>query len=263
MCGKAKRFGIPVRGGRAFAVVAMAFAAWAVAPGAHAVATDTNGNRLSGIIGGPALLGAQDAQNRGLDGAAGWPAQSAENVSGTRLDGGALLLLPPVDGDVPPEGEPEGEGEGAFEGAPEGLPEGELEGEPDGGPEDEPEGDPEGDTDGEPEGEALLCSHSADQDGDCAISLSELLRVIQFFNTGGLHCAASPDDTEDGYVPGADADAEFCTPHDSDYDPQDWVITLSNLLRLIQFFNTGAYHACPGATPPSEDGFCPGPSPGA
>jgi len=28
------------------------------------------------------------------------------------------------------------------------------------------------------------------------------------------------------------------------------------LLRLIQFFNSGGYHACPAEN--TEDGFCPG-----
>ena len=95
-------------------------------------------------------------------------------------------------------------------------------------------------------------AHSADTNGDFSISLSELLRVIQFFNLGGLHCQA---DTEDGYAPGSGL--QGCLPHDSDYSPQDWQISLSELLRLIQFFNsTGhAYHTCGTG----EDGFCPGP----
>lgn len=41
--------------------------------------------------------------------------------------------------------------------------------------------------------------HSADTDFDWRISLSELLRMIQFFNSSGYH----PElDTEDGYAPG-------------------------------------------------------------
>jgi len=99
--------------------------------------------------------------------------------------------------------------------------------------------------------------HSADQNNDNLISLSELLRVIQFFNSGGYHCADPPDSAEDGYVPGPGAD-HACSPHDSDYNPQDWVISLSELLRVIQFYNAGGYHACPDAEPPTEDGFCVG-----
>ncbi len=96
-------------------------------------------------------------------------------------------------------------------------------------------------------------AHTADQDGNNLISLSELLRVIQFFNSGGYHCETG---TEDGFAPGPGA--QTCTAHDSDYTPQDWSIGLSELLRLIQFFNSGGYHACPGEN--TEDGFCPGPA---
>ena len=41
--------------------------------------------------------------------------------------------------------------------------------------------------------------------------------------------------------------------------PQDWKIELSELLRIIQFFNSGGYHACPDAVPATEDGYCVGP----
>ena len=50
-------------------------------------------------------------------------------------------------------------------------------------------------------GEGELEFHDADQDGDNEISLTELLRIIQFFNSGGYH--ACPDQiTEDGFCPG-------------------------------------------------------------
>lgn len=97
--------------------------------------------------------------------------------------------------------------------------------------------------------------HSADRNGDGKIDLSELLRAIQFYNAGGYHCAETPDSTEDGYVPGLGAN-HSCPPHDSDYNPQDWGINLSELLRLIQFYNAGAYFLCPDAA--TEDGFCAG-----
>lgn len=100
--------------------------------------------------------------------------------------------------------------------------------------------------------------HTADRNSDGTISLSELLRVIQFYNSGGLHCALPPESTEDGYVPGANDAQEACVPHNSDYSPQDWRISLSELLRLIQFYNSGGYFACPDAEPPTEDGMCPG-----
>ncbi|MBI2435793.1 MAG: hypothetical protein HYV26_23300, partial [Candidatus Hydrogenedentes bacterium] len=45
-----------------------------------------------------------------------------------------------------------------------------------------------------------------------------------------------------------------CLPHDSDYQPQDWVVGLSELMRAVQFFNARGYHPCAEG----EDGFCPG-----
>lgn len=92
---------------------------------------------------------------------------------------------------------------------------------------------------------------SADTNGDWSISLSELLRLIQFYNSGGLYCL---DGTEDGYAPGAGD--QTCAPHNSDYAPQNWALSLSELLRAIQFYNTpgGAYRAEAG----TEDGFAPG-----
>ena len=111
-------------------------------------------------------------------------------------------------------------------------------------------GEGEGQEEGEGEGEGSVTEpHTADQDSNNIISLSELLRVIQFFNSGGLHCQAG---TEDGYAPGTGD--QSCAAHTSDYNPQDWQIGLSELLRLIQFFNSGGYHACMDG----EDDFCPG-----
>lgn len=103
----------------------------------------------------------------------------------------------------------------------------------------------------EGEGAPATGDHSADQDGNGAISLSELLRVIQLFSLNALHCEAG---TEDGYAPGP-GDTGSCRPHSSDYNPQDWKISLSELLRLIQFYSTGGYYACPGEE--TEDGYCP------
>ena len=91
--------------------------------------------------------------------------------------------------------------------------------------------------------------HSADSSPDFRISLSELLRVIQFYNVGAFSCQ---EGTEDGYVPGSAGD-QACGVHDSDYMPADWTIQLSELLRMIQFFNTFGY-GFDGAT---EDGFKP------
>jgi ELWxxDGT repeat protein len=98
-------------------------------------------------------------------------------------------------------------------------------------------------------------AHTADQNGDGVINLTELLRVIQFFNIRGYHCVTLPESSEDGFLPGAGGD-QSCAPHASDYNLQDWQINLTELLRLIQFFNMRGYHACPGLS--TEDGFCPG-----
>ena len=127
---------------------------------------------------------------------------------------------------IPPEGEGTPEGTVEGEGTPEGTPEGTVEGE--------------------------IPPHSADQNGDGQINLSELLRVIQFFNFGEYHCDSQ---SEDGYAPGPGNHS--CNPHASDYNPQDWVISLSELLRLIQFFNSGGYYPCEGG----EDGYCAGTQP--
>lgn len=129
----------------------------------------------------------------------------------------------------------------------EGEPEGNFDGEPDG------EGEAENEAEGEGEGNELS-QHSADQNGDNKIDLSELLRVIQFYNSAGYYCANPPASTEDGYIPGLGINLT-CRPHACDYNPQDWRISLSELLRIIQFYNSGGYHACSG----SEDGYCPGP----
>lgn len=147
------------------------------------------------------------------------------------------------------EGVPEGAAEGVSEGITEGVAEGVTEGAEEGG-----EGVEEGVSEGTEEGTAE--THSADQNGDQRISLTELLRVIQFFNVNGFCCAAPPESTEDGYVPGP-GENHSCAPHSSDYNPTDWRISLTELLRLIQFFNIGGYHPCPGQG--MEDGFCPGP----
>lgn len=101
--------------------------------------------------------------------------------------------------------------------------------------------------------------HAADTDLSASISLGELLRLIQFYNSGGFHCADTPDATEDGYEPGILGN-KACTTHTSDYLPQDWQLSLSEVLRAIQFYNSLGLYACPGEN--TEDGFCPGPAPG-
>lgn len=91
--------------------------------------------------------------------------------------------------------------------------------------------------------------HQVDLNHNYRIEMTELLRVIQFYNAGGLHC----DDTgEDGYVPDWWPN-QTCVPYDADNDPQDWVINLNELLEIIQYFNRFGYRPCPDA----PDTFCP------
>lgn len=123
---------------------------------------------------------------------------------------------------------------------------------PEGGQEGNPQEGEEGEGENSTEGQTGTEHHSADQNRDGAIDLSELLRVIQFYNSNGYHCQAG---TEDGYAPGS-GDIT-CKRHSSDYLEPPWRIYLSELLRLIQFYNIGGYYACPNANPPTEDGFCP------
>lgn len=108
-----------------------------------------------------------------------------------------------------------------------------------------------GEGEGEGEGE-IQNPHSADQDADGSISLPELLRVIQFFNLLSYSCNFV---SEDGYAGGTSGTYD-CEYHSSDYSPADWTIGLTELLRMIQFFNVGSYYECP--SPPSEDGYCVG-----
>ena len=158
-----------------------------------------------------------------------------------------------------PEGVPEGQPEGVVEGTPEGIPEGQPEGVVEGTPEGVeegtsegiPEGQPEGVVEGTPEGEIPTGTHSADRNSNWRFELTELLRVIQLFNSFAYHCDSS---SEDGYAPGRNESLQNCLPHTSDYNPQDWRISLTELLRLIQFFNMGGYRLCPG----QEDGYCGG-----
>jgi uncharacterized protein (DUF2141 family) len=83
------------------------------------------------------------------------------------------------------------------------------------------------------------------------ISLSEVLRMVQFYSGTDYHCDAGG---EDGYGPG-EGDHSSCMQHSADYNPPDWKISLSELLRVIQLYNVDVYH--PDAD--EEDGFAPGP----
>lgn len=104
------------------------------------------------------------------------------------------------------------------------------------------------------EGEIGADVHSADLDVNLVIALSEVLRIVQFYTSRGLHCADDVTDTEDGFVPGPGPN-DSCVPHDTDYNPQDWAINVGEVLRVIQFYNSSGYRYCP--LDGTEDGFCP------
>ncbi|MEY2881946.1 MAG: hypothetical protein RLZZ15_4326 [Verrucomicrobiota bacterium] len=112
--------------------------------------------------------------------------------------------------------------------------------------------------------------HSADTDGDGRLSLLELARVIELFNTrsGAVRTgcyALAPAASEDGFAPDATRAAAATVPlaryHAADTD-RDGKLSLLELTRLIELFNyrtgtqrTGQYHVKAG----TEDGFDPGP----
>ena len=74
--------------------------------------------------------------------------------------------------------------------------------------------------------------------------------MIQFMNVGGYHCDTSGLDS---FAPGPGL--ENCAPHDSDYNPQDWTVGMSEAIRLIQFYNAGGYGHNPASG--TEDGYFP------
>lgn len=89
--------------------------------------------------------------------------------------------------------------------------------------------------------------HSADSDGDWQISTEELWRVVGYYQEG-YHCDST---SADGFATGEGP--QDCTPHDSDFMEQDWKISFSELLRLIQLHNARGYMPDPS----SEDGYAP------
>jgi hypothetical protein len=111
--------------------------------------------------------------------------------------------------------------------------------------------------------------HSADENQDGKISLLELTRVIELYNThngttrtGAYTVQAG---TEDGFAPDptrtAGAAVTLATYHSAD-ENHDGKISLLELTRVIELYNyhsgsvrTGQYHAQAG----TEDGFAPGP----
>ncbi len=113
--------------------------------------------------------------------------------------------------------------------------------------------------------------HSADTDGDSALSLTELLRVIELYNTrnGTVRTGAYRvlNGTEDGFSSDATVTGgqtvTLARYHSGDSN-QDGRLDLTELLRVIELYNyrsgtvrTGAYHPATG----TEDGFASGPAP--
>lgn len=94
-------------------------------------------------------------------------------------------------------------------------------------------------------------AHHADTNQDGRMSVGEVLRVLQLYNSRAYACDGT---AEDGYRPAAGP--QDCTPHNGDYAPQDWQIDLSELLRVIQFYNADAHRYHADST--TEDGFSPG-----
>ncbi len=114
----------------------------------------------------------------------------------------------------------------------------------------------------------LATHHSADTDADFAISLTELLRVIELYNTrfGTTRTGRYRLDgnTADGFAADSTIGAGTATAlsvfHSADSD-RDGFMSLTELLRVIELYNTragttrtGRYHVDPATT----DGFAPG-----
>lgn len=112
--------------------------------------------------------------------------------------------------------------------------------------------------------------HSADTNGDFRISLTEITRVIELYNTRngttrtGMYAVAAGA-SEDGFAPEparANSAAAVLARFYSADSNRDGKLSLLELTRVVELYNTrngtlrtGAYHAQGG----SEDGFAPGP----
>ena len=118
---------------------------------------------------------------------------------------------------------------------------------------------------------AQITVHSADQNQDFRISLAELTRVIELYNTRfstvrtGCYAVAAATVTEDGFAAApnraATEDVTLAAYHTADSN-RDGRISLSELTRVVELYNyrslgvrTGQYSLQAG----TEDGFVPGP----
>lgn len=117
-----------------------------------------------------------------------------------------------------------------------------------------------------------VANHDADSDKDFRISLLELTRVIEIYNTRngtvrtGAYAVATVT-TEDGFVPDAarlnSASVTLTRYHSADTG-RDGKLNLVELTRVIELYNyragtvrSGQYHV--QGSPATEDGFAPGP----
>jgi M6 family metalloprotease-like protein len=111
--------------------------------------------------------------------------------------------------------------------------------------------------------------HTADTNGDGKLSLLELTRVIELYNTRNdttrTGCYAVQAGSEDGFAPEptrtSSATVTLASYHSADSD-KNGKISLLELTRVIELYNyrsgttrTGQYHVQAG----TEDGFAPGP----
>ncbi|GAB5559240.1 MAG: hypothetical protein SynsKO_08870 [Synoicihabitans sp.] len=107
--------------------------------------------------------------------------------------------------------------------------------------------------------------HDADTDGDMRLSLSELLRVIEIYNTrlGTTRTGRYrlQGDTVDGFAPDSSTaeDGTLTRYHTADTN-RDAKLSLSELLRVIEIYNTRSGTTRTGAYRPADntaDGFEP------
>jgi hypothetical protein len=116
---------------------------------------------------------------------------------------------------------------------------------------------------------AVSIYHSADTNQDGRLSLVELTRVIELYNTRNgtsrTGCYAVHDGSEDGFAQDTTATTNqtLARYHSADSN-RDGQIGLSELTRVIDLYNTragttrtGQYHVQAG----TEDGFAPGSNP--
>ena len=101
-----------------------------------------------------------------------------------------------------------------------------------------------------------VLGHAADTQEDFwEIDIDELYRVVDdLYDNEDYQISNS---TDDGYAPGTGYYAGY--KHHTDYNPANWAITLTEILRLIQFYNSAGYEVDPNG----EDGFAPVASKGA